>query len=108
MGAITKREQDGIVIINTDQCIGCRYCVWACPFGAPQFNAAKNITEKCTLCVHRVEQGLRPACVDTCPAKVRFFGELQQLSMMMREKRAQQAHLGIAGGSPSVMYTKPF
>ena len=67
--------------------------------------------EKCTLCVHRVEKGLRPACVDTCIAKTRFFGEIDELTKLIREKRAKTVSLGFIGGAksntePSVVYTK--
>lgn len=63
--AITKRS-DGIVLIDQDKCIGCRYCVWACPYGVPQFNEETQKVEKCTLCVHRIDAGLEPACVAAC------------------------------------------
>jgi DMSO reductase iron-sulfur subunit len=107
VGAITKREEDGIVLINSDKCIGCRYCAWACPYGAPQYNAEKKIMQKCTLCVHRIEKGLKPACVDTCIARTRFFGDLNELSMVIREQRAKQVKIGQTGTKPSVLYTKP-
>ncbi len=107
VGAITKRKEDGIVLINKDKCIGCRYCAWACPYGAPQFNAEAKVMEKCTLCVHRVEKGQQPACVTTCPAKVRFFGELNELTPLMREKRARSVSIAVSGTDtkPSVQYT---
>lgn len=108
VGAITKRKEDGIVLINKDKCIGCRYCSWACPYGAPQFNAEARVMEKCTLCVQRVTKGQQPACVTTCPAKVRFFGELNELTPIIRERRAQSVNLAVAGADtkPSVQYTK--
>jgi DMSO reductase iron-sulfur subunit len=107
VGAITKRKEDGIVLINKDKCIGCRYCAWACPYGAPQFNAEAKVMEKCTLCVHRVEKGQQPACVTTCPAKVRFFGELNELTPLIREKRARSVSIAVTGADtrPSVQYT---
>lgn len=72
--AISKRPQDGIVLIDQDKCIGCEYCVWACPYGVPQMNQVTNKAEKCTFCVHRIEQGLRPACVETCVGGYIRFG----------------------------------
>jgi Fe-S-cluster-containing dehydrogenase component len=64
--AISKREADGIVLIDQDKCIGCRYCEWACPYGVPQYNADTKKVEKCTFCVHRIDAGLKPACETTC------------------------------------------
>jgi Fe-S-cluster-containing dehydrogenase component len=64
--AIFKRAEDGVVIINQDVCIGCKNCIQACPYGAPQFNSATLKVEKCTFCIHRLEAGLQPACVTSC------------------------------------------
>jgi Fe-S-cluster-containing dehydrogenase component len=66
--AIFKREEDGIVLINQDACIGCKNCIQACPYGAPQFNSHSEKVEKCTFCIHRLdlEAGFLPACVTTC------------------------------------------
>ena len=63
--AITKNA-NGVVLIDADLCVGCRYCEWACPYGAPQFDELAGIMRKCTLCIQRLEQGLKPACVMTC------------------------------------------
>lgn len=67
--AITKRDGDGVVLIDQDKCIGCKYCIWACPYGAPQYNENTKKVEKCTFCVHRLDQGLAPACVTACPGR---------------------------------------
>jgi Fe-S-cluster-containing dehydrogenase component len=64
--AIFKRAADGIVLINQEVCIGCRNCIQACPYGAPQFNSTTAKVEKCTFCLHRLEAGFLPACVTTC------------------------------------------
>jgi anaerobic dimethyl sulfoxide reductase subunit B (iron-sulfur subunit) len=77
-GAITKRA-DGVVLINQDQCIGCRYCEWACPYGAPQFDERKGVMSKCTFCEDSLAKGENPACVDSCPARALEFGELSEL-----------------------------
>ncbi len=77
-GAMTKRD-DGIVLIDQDKCIGCRYCSWACPYGAPQFDAQKGVMTKCTMCSDLVDQGQNPACVDSCPYRAMEFGELADL-----------------------------
>ena len=64
--AISRNEQ-GIVLIDNDLCIGCRECQEACPFGAMQFEDSQEIAVKCDLCVHRLEDNRRPACMTVCP-----------------------------------------
>lgn len=76
--AITKRA-DGIVLIDTDQCIGCRYCEWACPYGAPQFDEELGVMTKCTFCEDLLAIGENPACVDACVMRCLDFGELSEL-----------------------------
>lgn len=76
--AISKRD-DGIVLIDTDKCIGCRYCEWACPYGAPQFNEEAGVMTKCDFCYDLQDQGLNPACVDACVMRCLDFGELEEL-----------------------------
>ncbi|MBI4659085.1 MAG: 4Fe-4S dicluster domain-containing protein [Verrucomicrobia bacterium] len=66
VGAITKRAADGVVLFDQDKCIGCRYCVFACPYGAPRIDTDTGKVSKCTMCVHRLDVGLRPACEATC------------------------------------------
>ena len=62
-GAITKRE-DGIVVMDYEQCSGCELCIDACPYNAISFDPARGIAQKCNLCHHRVDEGLLPACAD--------------------------------------------
>jgi anaerobic dimethyl sulfoxide reductase subunit B (iron-sulfur subunit) len=76
--AITKRS-DGVVLIDTDKCIGCRYCEWACPYGAPQFNEELGVMTKCTFCEDLLAVGENPACVDSCVMRALDFGELDEL-----------------------------
>ncbi len=81
-GASYKREEDGIVLVNEDKCIGCKLCSWACPYGAREFDTDQGVMKKCTLCVDRIynenlpEQERLPACVMTCPTSARHFGDL--------------------------------
>ena len=94
----TWKEKDGIVVIDYDWCIGCRYCMAACPYGARHFNWAepsipkgelnpdthylgnrprqKGVVEKCTFCIQRTRAGRYPACVEVCPVGARKFGNL--------------------------------
>jgi molybdopterin-containing oxidoreductase family iron-sulfur binding subunit len=95
----TWKEPDGIVVIDYDWCIGCRYCMTACPFGARRFNwrdpklaaddvnpdthylgnrpRPRGVPEKCTWCIQRVRKGRYPACVEICPVGARKFGNLR-------------------------------
>lgn len=73
VAAISKDTVTGLVQIDQSACIGCRYCQWACPYGAPQFNEETRKVEKCTGCVHRVSAGLEPACVTSCPSRALTF-----------------------------------
>jgi DMSO reductase iron-sulfur subunit len=65
-GAITRRTNDGVVLIDQDKCIGCRYCMFACPYGAPRIDTESNKVSKCTMCVHRLDAGFEPACATAC------------------------------------------
>lgn len=76
--AIEKRD-DGIVLVDEDKCIGCHYCEWACPYGAPQFDADKGTMIKCDFCVDLIDQGEAPYCVASCPMRALDFGELDEL-----------------------------
>ncbi|MBE3587608.1 MAG: 4Fe-4S dicluster domain-containing protein [Thermoanaerobacteraceae bacterium] len=63
--AYTKRP-DGVVVHNHDRCIGCRSCIMACPYGAPQYNPRLKKVEKCSFCYQRIDRGQMPACVQAC------------------------------------------
>jgi len=76
--AMTKRS-DGIVVIDASKCIGCRYCEWACPYGAPQFDQSAGVMRKCDFCVDEIEQGGQPYCVSACVMRALDFGELADL-----------------------------
>jgi anaerobic dimethyl sulfoxide reductase subunit B (iron-sulfur subunit) len=76
--AISKRE-DGIVWIDDSKCMGCRYCEWVCPYGAPQFNPEIGLMTKCNMCFDYVDEGKNPSCVDACPMRAMDFGEFDVL-----------------------------
>jgi len=81
-GASYKREEDGIVLVDYDKCIGCKYCSWACPYGVREVDPERKVMTKCTLCVDRIyddslpESEQKPACVMACPTNARLFGDV--------------------------------
>jgi anaerobic dimethyl sulfoxide reductase subunit B (iron-sulfur subunit) len=97
--AISKRD-DGIVLIDRDKCIGCRYCQWACPYHGPQFDEDKGTMSKCTFCSDAIDRDEPPACVAACPSRALFFGELSEL----REKYGTVSNLAPL---PDADVTKP-
>ncbi len=80
--AIRRDPATGAVLIQEDHCIGCGYCGWVCPYDAPLFDEARSVMTKCTLCNHRLVEGLAPACVESCPTSALGFGVLRGESVM--------------------------
>ncbi|MBN2007986.1 4Fe-4S dicluster domain-containing protein [candidate division KSB1 bacterium] len=76
----TFTSRDGVVLVDNDYCIGCRYCIQACPYGARYLNPYTRTVDKCTFCYHRITKGLLPACVEACPTQARVFGEITDKS----------------------------
>jgi Fe-S-cluster-containing dehydrogenase component len=126
-GATFKRP-DGIVDIDVNLCVGCRYCMQACPYEARYFNAKERfyfdgqgptpyeaarsrhptgVTLKCNFCAHRLERGEQPSCVVTCPSVARTFGDLDdpnsEVSRLIKERGGAPLHPELGTG-PSVYY----
>ena len=95
-----QKDENGIVSIDGDKCIGCRYCEWACPYGAPQFNEVAGTMSKCNMCQDLLAQGQNPACVDACVMRALKVGELEEL-------QAQYGTVNAIEPLPSAEYTKP-
>ena len=77
-GAMHK-QADGVVCIDAERCIGCRYCEWICPYGAPRYDSAARQMTKCDFCAGERAAGRPPACVAACPMRALDFGELADL-----------------------------
>lgn len=124
--AATYRDENGRVLIDYDRCIGCRYCMAACPYNVrvfrweeavqnPNFNYGDSrvperkvgIVEKCTMCKELTDEGKEPRCVQCCPAEARIFGDLDDpestISRYIRENNAE-ALLKEKGTKPQVYY----
>ena len=74
----TFKSPDGVVLVDKDYCIGCRYCIQACPYGARYLDPETRVADKCTFCYHRLVKGLKPACVEACPTQARVFGDVEK------------------------------
>ena len=115
-GASFKREEDGIVLVNPDTCIGCKLCSWACPYGAREYDEDDGIMKKCTLCVDRIyNQNIpveerQPACVSACPTNARHFGDFadpdSNVSKLTRERDGYSL-MPEAGCQPTWQYLPP-
>ena len=100
---------DGAVLIDPNYCIGCGFCIQACPYGCRFMSPVTHTAEKCTLCYHRITRGLKPACVEICPTQARIFGDLKNpvpddpLQRFVSENKVQvlKPHLGT---EPRVLY----
>ena len=73
----TFKNEDGLVLVNPEMCSGCKACVTACPYNM-RYAHPNGYIDKCTFCNHRLEEGLEPACVETCPTGARVFGDLEE------------------------------
>ncbi len=111
----TYMTEDGIVLVDQEHCIGCRYCIQACPYGArfvlPDFSETHfgqvRVVDKCTWCYHRITKGLVPACVEACPVGARVFGDLRDpespVRKILREKHVYVLKPAL-GTEPKVYY----
>jgi len=104
----TFSTEEGVVLVDENRCIGCRYCVQACPYGARYIHPEKLTADKCTFCYHRISKGLLPACVEVCPTQARVFGDLNSVaSPLTRFRRIGKIHVlkPYLNTEPKVLYS---
>ncbi|MGG4396227.1 nitrate reductase subunit beta [Paenibacillus thiaminolyticus] len=101
-GAMYKRDEDGIVLVDQNACRSWRFCVSSCPYKKVYFNWQTNKAEKCTLCFPRIEQGLPTICSETCVGRIRYLGvmlydadRVEEAASVTDEKQLYESQLGI-------------
>ena len=102
----SKIVDGGIVIVEHDECIGCGACIESCPYDA-RYTHPEGYVDKCTFCLHRVTEGLQPACVSVCPTKCMYFGDIDdpnsEISNMLKTRK-QKTLAPEAGTNPHIFY----
>ena len=108
--AAHRDEEKGLVDIHEELCIDCNLCLPACPYGVRFSHPVKNVVNKCDFCIHRVEKGVVPSCVNTCPSNARIFGDLNdpdsKVSKLVATNKVQVLKPEF-GTEPSVFYIEP-
>lgn len=103
----TYMTKDGVILVDESRCIGCKYCIVACPYGARYLHPERKVVDKCTFCYHRITKGLSPACVNACPVQARVFGDLKDpespVRRLLGEQRLQVLKPEV-GTKPKVFY----
>ena len=99
----TFESPEGIVLVDKEYCIGCRYCIQACPYGCRYLNPTTETADKCTLCYHRLKKGLKPACFEVCPTGARIYGDLNdkddKIHQFLKEHNTQVLKPNLNTGS---------
>jgi Fe-S-cluster-containing dehydrogenase component len=104
--AIVRRE-DGIVLVDEEKCDGCQACLSACPYDALVYDTDRNIARKCTLCSHRVDEGLEPFCVICCETEAIYFGDVEDRDSIVSriiDRRSASVLQPEKGTKPAVYY----
>lgn len=108
VNAITKRNEDGVVTVDADVCLGkdsCGRCLEACPYDAPQFGAEENAKmQKCDLCMDRLAEGKKPICVESCPLWALDAGPLDELREKYGDVRNTESFVYSEKLAPSINF----
>ena len=99
----TFESPDGVVLVDKSYCLGCRYCVQACPYGCRYIDPRTNTVDKCTLCYHRITKGLTTACCEVCPTQARVLGDLRNpddpIHQLLKDHKVQVLKPNLATGA---------
>lgn len=91
--ALRKDVETGITLVDEEKCIGCKFCLWVCPYGSPQFHYGRMYL--CDLCIHRLgedrQKERQTACEAACPARAIHVGTTDEISALTGEKAAERA-----------------
>jgi len=108
VGAISKRQEDGVVVVDQEKCLGkdnCDMCLQACPYEVPQFGAEQNAKmQKCNFCIDRLAEGKKPICVEACPMRALDAGPLDQLVAKYGKSQDAEGFIYSAELDPSVVF----
>ncbi len=108
VGAISKRPQDGIMVVDKEKCLGgakCDLCLRACPYDAPQFGDGDNPKmDMCDFCLDRLAGGLKPVCVESCPVRALDSGPLEELVSSYSGSRQAQGFAYSEENGPSTLF----
>jgi Fe-S-cluster-containing dehydrogenase component len=99
----TFESPDGVVMVDKTYCVGCRYCVQACPYGCRYIDPRTDTVDKCSLCYHRITRGLTTACCEVCPTQARRLGDLKDpddpIHELLRTHKVQVLKPNMATGA---------
>lgn len=107
VGAITKREEDGVVVVDSETCLGkdnCELCREACPYDVPQFETGNNARmHKCDLCLDRLAEEKSPICVEVCPLRALDAGPLDELKAKYGDRKEVKGFVYSPEAKPSII-----
>jgi Fe-S-cluster-containing dehydrogenase component len=105
-----RREEDGLVMLDAEKCVGCLRCAEECPYDALSFDALHGTADKCSACAHRVEVGQAPSCAVVCPTRAIHFGDIHDPESKVAQLLATREHKVLAesrGAKPQIFYLEP-
>jgi len=92
--AISITPEGVVQMADPSRCIGCRNCIYACPFGVPKFDASARLMKKCNLCYDRTVQGLKPWCAQACPTQALWYGDYEEFTNQRQGKPVNHTGFG--------------